>query len=354
MSPAEAETAAWLVTGTDPSLVNQEVRRLVKQLLGGADRSLALEDFAGEVGDEDGAVVGAVVDASSTPPFLAERRVVVFRDAGRYKADQLQPIVTYLASPLATTRLIVVAGGEGGALPAKVATALRQSPLVEVIVTDVSGREVHSWFAGRLADGPVKLAPQAAALLESHLGEDLGRLSTVLGALEAAYGPGARVGPEEVAPYLGQGGSVPPWDLTDAIDRADTGTALSLLHRFMEAGGRHPLVVLAILHRHFANVLRAQSPSITTEAQAAAALGIAKGRSTFPAKKALDAARRLGPRGTADAITALADAELALKGKVEWEGELVLEVLVARLCRMSRAAQPSSSTGPGRRSSALR
>ncbi|HUC13132.1 MAG TPA: hypothetical protein VMS00_01650, partial [Acidimicrobiales bacterium] len=65
----------------------------------------------------------------------------------------------------------------------------------------------------------------------------------------------------------------------------------------------------------------------------------AKGRSTFPARKALDAARRLGMRGSGDAVIALADAELALKGKLDWEPEAVLEVLVARLCRLSRTAR---------------
>ena len=134
---------------------------------------------------------------------------------------------------------------------------------------------------------------------------------------------------------------MPPWDLTDAIDQGETDAALKVLHRLMEAGARHPLVVLAILHRHFGNVLRVQSPGITTEGQAAEALGIAKGRSTFPARKALNAARRLGASGSADAVIALADAELALKGKLEWEPELVLEVLVARLCRLSRASRGS-------------
>jgi hypothetical protein len=118
----------------------------------------------------------------------------------------------------------------------------------------------------------------------------------------------------------------------------------SCLHRLMEAGSRHPLVVLAILHRHFGNILRVQSPDIATEAQAAEALGIAKGRSTFPARKALDAARRLGMRGSGDAVIALADAELALKGKLDWEPEAILEVLVARLCRLSRNARGAPYT----------
>ena len=341
---AGPSVSAWLVTGDDPSLVTEAVGNLVAKLIGPADRSLVLEDFSGEELE-----LGSVVDACRTPPFLADRRVVVVRDAGRFVLDQLQPIISYLEDPLPTTRLVVAGGG--GQLPAKFVAAFRQSPAAEVVSTDVSSKEAHGWVTDRLAHAPVRLAAAAAALVEAHLGEDLNRLTSLLAVLETAYGAGARIGPEELEPYLGQPGSVPPWDLTDAIDRGQTEQALQLLHRLTEAGGRHPLVVLAILQRHFGNILRVQSPTITSEAQAAQALGIAKGRSTFPARKALDAARRLGPGGSGDAIIALADAELALKGKLEWGPELVLEVLVARLCRLSRLSQHSLSQHrhPGRR-----
>lgn len=327
------DLAAWLVTGSDPSLVSEAVAALLTKVVAKADRSLVLEDFSG-----DDIEIGAVADACRTPPFLSDRRVVVVRDAGRFTPEQLQPLVEYLAAPLATTRLVVAAGG--GQIPTKLVNAFKQSPVAEVVTSDVSTKDAHAWVADRLAHAAVKLSAQAATLVEAHLGDDLNRLGSVLGVLETVYGKGARLGPEEVQPYLGRPGAVPPWDLTDAIDRGDTDRALSLLHRLIEAGDRHPLVVLAVLQRHFGNILRVQSPSIASEAQAAEAMGIARGRSTFPARKALDAARRLGPTGTGDAVVALADAELALKGKVDWPPELVLEVLLARLCRLSRSSRP--------------
>ncbi|MGA3219312.1 MAG: DNA polymerase III subunit delta [Acidimicrobiales bacterium] len=334
------ERSAWLVTGDDASLVAQAVSNLVNQLVQGAERALVLEDYGGE--DTE---LGVVVDACTTPPFLADRRVVVLRDAGNFSVDQLQPLISYLEDPLPTTRLVVAGGG--GALPAKLVNAFKQAPGATLVNTDVSNREAHDWVSQRLAHGPVKLVPTAAALVEEHLGEDLNRLGALLATLEAAYGHGARIEDGDLRPYLGEPGSVPPWDLTDAIDKGQTDDALKVLHRLLEAGGRHPLVVLAVLQRHFGNVLRVQSPAINSEAEAAQALGMAKGRSTFPARKALDAARRLGPGASGDAVVALADAELALKGKLDLPPELVLEVLVARLCRLSRAARGGAHTVAG-------
>src|SRR5438270_846669 len=143
----------------------------------------------------------------------------------------------------------------------------------------------------------------------------------------------------------GEAGGVAPWDLTDAIDRGDTVAALENLHRLLGAG-RHPLVILASLHNHYARILRLEGSGAADEKAAAEMLGITG--STFPARKALSQARRLGHDAAARAITLLADADLALKGSIEWPDGLVLEVLVARLSRLGpRAAARTSGTRSG-------
>ena len=143
------------------------------------------------------------------------------------------------------------------------------------------------------------------------------------------------MGTEELEPFLGQAGGVAPWELTDAIDRGDTAGALTQLHRMLEAGERHPLVVMATLHRHYANMLRLDGAGVADERGAAKVLGVAP----FPAKKALSQARRLGLAGVGRAIELLAQADLDLRGATAWPEALVMEVLVARLSRL----------GPGRR-----
>jgi DNA polymerase-3 subunit delta len=186
--------------------------------------------------------------------------------------------------------------------------------------------------------------------LIDHLGEDPGRLVPIIDVLEAAFPPGERLQFEDIEPYLGQAGSITPWAFTDSIDAGQAGAALESLHRLLEGGDRHPLVVLAILHRHVASLMKVDSPSIRTEQRAAEAMGIAPGRSTFPAKKAMRSAQQWGSAGIAEAISLVADAEIDLKGDSAWPGEAVLEVLVARLCRLAR----SGSAGRPRPAAARR
>jgi DNA polymerase-3 subunit delta len=323
---------AYLVRGNDDVAVGDALRTLVAELVGQGDAGLIVEELAG-----DDYEVRAVVDAAQTPPFLSDRRVVVARAVGRFSTADVGPLVAYLHDPLPTTALVLVSGG--GQLARSLVDALRK--VGHVIEADVPGGKARStWFAARLRDGPVRLDAAAAAAVGHHLGEDLSRLPGLLHTLVAAYGTGARISVDDVTPFLGQAGGVAPWELTDAIDRGDTAAALTTLHRLVHAGGRHPLVVLATLHTHFARMLRLDGADAPDEAAAAQLLGMTG--STFPAKKALLQARRLGSAPIARAITLLADADMALKGATEWSGDLVLEVLVARLSRL--APTPASAT----------
>lgn len=327
MTPAAGRTV-WLIDGDDPVLVAEATKATIDDLVGTADRSLVVEDFGGDELD-----LATVADAAATPPFLADRRVVIVRDVGRFGTEELVPLLAYLESPLDTTSVVLVAGG--GRLAPKLLAAVKAHG--HLTGTAVKGKTAKTFVHDRIKAAPVRLDGRAAALLEAHLGEDVSRLAALLEVLGAAFEPGARLGPDDIEPYLGDAGTVAPWDLTDAIDSGTTDVALGALRRLLDAGERHPLVVHAIIARHVGSLLRVDSPAITTEAAAAAAMGIARGRSTFPAKKALTSARRYGSARIADAVALVADAEVALKGgRGEWPDELILEVLVARLCRLAR------------------
>lgn len=312
--------SAWLVRGDDPTLVGDEVRRLVEELSGGD--AMAVEELAG-----DEATVAAIADACQTPPFLAERRVVVAREVGRFLTEELAPLLAWLADPLPTTALILTGGG--GQVSAKLVNAVRKVGQV-VDAGAGTGKARGQWLAGRLKQAPVRLDARAADLLGRHLGEDVGRLTTLLDALTAAYGEGARVGEEEVEPFLGQAGGVAPWELTDALDRGDTPAALAQLRRMLEGGDRHPLAVMASLHRHYAAMLRLDGSGVADEQAAAAILHMGP----YPAKKAMLQARRLGSAGVARAVELLAIADLDLRGATGAPDAVVLDVLVARLSRL--------------------
>jgi DNA polymerase-3 subunit delta len=318
----------YLVKGDDPSLVAQAAHGLTEELVGGSDPSLAVEEF-GAPGSED-LDVGLVIDACTTPPFLVERRVVVVRDAGQLNAADGARLTAYLEDPLPTTSLVLVGGG--GTVPAALAKSVGK--VGEVVNTAVgTGRARSQWLADHLRDAPVRLDGPSTAKLGEHLGGDMGRLAGLLDTLAAAYGVGATIKVGDLAPFLGEAGSVAPWDLTDAIDSGDAAKSLGLLARMTGAGELHPLAAMSLLHRHYRQMLRLDGSGVTSPEEAAELLGL---RSAYPAKKALAQCRRLGTARIARAINLLAQADVDLRGVTALPGELVLQVLVARLSRLVR------------------
>lgn len=317
-----------LLTGDDLSLLHSGVTELVHRLVGDGDRSLMVDEF-----DSPDDEMRSVVDAAQTPPFLTEHRIVIVRDVGRFGADDVAPLVAYLADPLPSTHLVLVAGG--GRLPKSVTDALKAAGAQIVDVSPPSkARDRTTWIEQQFAAGGVKVDGAALAAVAAWMGEDAGRLQSVIDTLASTYGSGHKLRVDDVRPFLGEAGGVPPWDLTDAIDRGDTTRSLELLHRMTGAGGRHPLQVMAILHGHYTKLLKLDGADARDEASAAAVLGIKPG---FPAKKALDQYRRLGSSGVTRAIALLARADLDLRGARDWPESLAMEVLVARLSKLGGA-----------------
>ena len=310
----------YLVRGEDPSLLSQGLSGLLNELAG-AD-PLGIEHLPME------ADLTVAVEALSTPSLLGDRRIVVVRDVGRFDAAGVEPLLEYLSEPSEASVLVLVAGG--GQTNRRLSDAVRKRGHVIDTGVPQKAKEKTQWIADQVAAGPVRLAPAALRKLTSHLGEDLGRLETLLAGLAAAYGEGATVGEDELDPFLGEAGGVAPWDLTDAIDRGDTSAAVGALHRMLDGGQRHPMAVLSTLSRHVLALVRLDGAGVRSDAEAAALIGTAP----FPARKALAQSRKLGSESISRAIRLVAQADLDLRGASEWPPALVLEVLVARLSRL--------------------
>jgi DNA polymerase III subunit delta len=330
-----------LIKGDDPTLVSQALQATVNELLGDGDRSLMVEEVLEEHYSADGdPAIAPLVNAAHTPPFLTEKRIVVGRHVGLFtRAEQVAPLVQWLADPLDTTDLVLVweKGANStrlGAVPKSLKEAIKAAGGVEIDAAP-GGKARKMLLADRIADAPVRLDGSAKALLTQHLGDEVGRVQSILDALVSTFGEGAALTAADVEPFVGQASDVPPWELTDAIDSGDIATALDKLHRMMRSGDRHPLQILATLHGHYQRALALDGAPVANEQDAAQLLGI-KG-STFPAKKALNLSRRLGSPGTRRAMLLLAEADLAVRGGSAIPEDALMDVLVARLAQQARS-----------------
>lgn len=319
-----------LVSGEDASLLSAAAQELVHGLLGDEDPTFALEEFDPGLND---VAVEAVIDAATTPPMFSTRRVVVLSAVEALDKASTMALTAALGSVGDTTEWVLV---HRGRVPKALVTAVeaaggRHTP----VDAPSSAKARQSWLDRELAASGLRLDAAAQRAVGAWLGEEPGRLVGLLQLLASAHGPGAKITLADVEPHLGAGGGVPPWDLTDAVDRGDTAAALGVLARMMGAGGRHPLAILAILHHHVERIARLDGTGVRSPEEAAGVLGL-RPHQAFQARKVLDTHRRWGSSATARAIGLLAEADMDLRGDTAWSAETVMEVLVARLSRLKR------------------
>lgn len=322
--------AAILVKGRDDALVAQAASHLIDALVGTRDPATCVEEHGG--GGIDDLDLARIVDALTTPPFLVDRRVVVVRDAGRLTAADADRLVPILTDPVEGVTAVFVAGG--GTVPAPLQRAI--SALGEVVDASVgtSVRDRKAFVAAHVKQSSVRLDAAGVDALTSQVGEDLARVDGVLATLAAAYGDGASVTVDELEPFLGATGTVPEWDLTDAIAAGDAASALDVLRRLVGSGGRAAPAVVFTLQRHYLRLLRLDGSGARTKDDAASILSI----SAFPAGKLLASSSALGSARIRQAVEWVARADADVKGQSGLESGTVLEILVARLARQHRAA----------------
>ena len=203
---------------------------------------------------DEGDPLLTLVDAAQTPPFLTEHRVVLGRmTEKRERNDLVQPLVDYLVDPLPSTLLVLE--WRAGRVPKALLEAVVRVGGAQVDTSP--GRKVSEWVTEHLAEAGLKVDSEGRTRLVTWVGDEPSRLLGLIDLLRSTYGTRAKISAAEIEPFLGDDGGVPPWDLTDAIDRGDRATALELLAAH-DRTGRAPSVPGA---QHPALALRADAPA---------------------------------------------------------------------------------------------
>jgi len=317
-----------LYKGDDHTLLTDRMKEGIAELVGPDDPDLLIDEFDGE--DYQ---LSELIDAARTPPFFGDRRIIVARSVDRFStADSVVPLVEYLADPSPTTT--VVLGWVKGRVPKKLTDALAGAADAETIAAGKprSGKAQRDWIGERLSGAAVMFDREAERLIADRIGQDLARLSGLITMLESTFGAGTKLTGHDIEPLLGTQGSVPPWELTDAIDRGNIVTALEKLGRMLDAGAMHELQVMRTLERHYSQMLSLDGFEAVGDTSIAKHLGAAP----FTAKKLSSQLRRIGSGRVGEAIVLLGEADVDLRGRTAVPSRTTIEVLVARLARLSR------------------
>ena len=328
------------VVGTDATMVYDAVHNVVAAALGDLDPSVALldvtaKDVTGAAGES---VVPRILEALMTPALLVDRRVVVVRDAQSLVADEVGVLAQWMAAPTPATVLVVAVVG------AKSHRLVKAAHEVVEVNVGTRAKDRAAFVVEKFAQYGVDADHTAAAYVAERVGDDVARVDALARTLRAIYAT-APLSLDQVAPYVGDAGGVPPWDLTDAIDAGDAAAAIATARRMLDSKDRGGLQIVNLLQRHYLAMARLDGSGARTGEEAAALVSMGP----FPAQKVLRTSQRLGTERIATAVRWVTGADLDLKGAVSYGGKdldtdvdatdlTVVEVLVARLAKMTQGA----------------
>jgi DNA polymerase-3 subunit delta len=211
---------AYYISGEDDYQKDDAVRQLIEAALEPETRDFNLD--VRRAADLEAETLGVLL---STPPMMAERRVIVIREVGALRKDVRQILDQYLTHPAPDLLLLMIgaAGSKVDLLLSSSSTTLQFDPL--------TGDRIPKWITHRATtELGVKITEPAIELLQAAVGGDLHQLAGELDKL-ASYieGHSQEISEEAVAAVVGVKRGETQSDLLDAVADRNATRALGLV-----------------------------------------------------------------------------------------------------------------------------
>lgn len=200
---------------------------------------------------------GSLIDLCHRIPMMAERQVVIVKDAQALGANTLGKLAPYLAAPVSSTILVIAARGTKLTGKEFIAAAKKSNAIV------FESKKVTDWnapaFIGSYLRGKGLTAEQKSLeMLRDFVGTDLSRLYNEVDKLAMLLPSGARVTPEVIERNIGISREYNSFELVDAIAARDAAKCFRILAYFRSNPKAAPLVmVTASVFNFFADLLAA-------------------------------------------------------------------------------------------------
>lgn len=222
-SASPSKPPICVVCGPEAFLKQEAIEEITREVLGGADRSLSLNEYDGT---SAGLVLADVLDDVRTLPFLAERRLVIVRDADAFITRYREELETYLDDPSPNGVLLL----ECKSFPGTTRLYKRVAACGKVIKCEtIKPRMLPAWLTERaIKNHGAQIDQRAASLLVDLAGDDLGILDGELEKLALYVGDRKHITAADVEALVGQYREEKVWNILSAIAAGDESRAMSL------------------------------------------------------------------------------------------------------------------------------
>lgn len=309
----------YLLHGQEPYFIDQISKAVEAHALTEEEKGFNLTVMYGKDSD-----VHQVVEAAKRYPMMAERQVVIVREAQSMR--NLEALESYLQNPLPSTVLVIAYKGKK-VDGRKKWLKLAQKAGVEFFSKPIYDNQVPAWVEKYLKNKNYQITPKASALIAEFLGTDLAKITNELDKLMLNVESGTTVDENHIEANIGISKDFNNFELQNAVGQLNHIKAQQIAYYFGQNLKDHPPVVtLSVLMKFFSQVMCIYFEKKRDKFTIAKKIGV----NPYFAGDYLTAAGNYTGKKVMDNITLLREYDGKLKGvetgKIE-QGELVRELV---------------------------
>ena len=199
-----------------------------------------------------------IIEACRRYPMMADRQVVIVKEAQAARADEINKLHDYVSTLNAFTTLAICFRGEK-AKGKDLLAASRKAGAVIFESKKPTGRNVDALITNIVRSKGLNIEAKGLAMLCEYLGTDAAKIYNEINKLAMVLGPNAMVTPESIEANIGVSKDYNDFELVDAIAARDNSKAFRILAYFKRNPKNCPAARTASnLFSYFASLLTAQ------------------------------------------------------------------------------------------------
>lgn len=278
----------YVICGENAFLVSKQTETLLDTLLEPEQRAMALYEPRAEE-----ASVSDVLDELRTLPFLAEKRIVLIKDAEKFASDNQDTIIRYLDNPSPSGILIMTSTAWDKRK--KIHKAVQSQGQILEIDT-IKSYQLPEYIAGYASRQGIQLNQQCSRFLVELVGDDPGRLCSELDKLSLFAAPRTTIAIQDIEALIGQNRMFDAFGVIDAVTAGQAGTALARLRNMLQSDKSAEYSVVGAFGYHFRRLFKVKALIArgNSAQQAATMAGIRFRQKEFLSQVALLSLNQLG------------------------------------------------------------
>lgn len=236
----------WL-EGEEPYFIDKIIDYAEHNILNESEAPFNLTVFYGRDADWT-----AVVNACRRYPMLAERQVVLIKEAQQMK--DVEKLEGYVNKPLASTVFIVAYKDKKVDGRTNLAKYLKKNGEV-FLSKKIYESQLPEWIKNMVLSKGYQITPQALQLLSDNTGNDLSRLENEVEKVAINLGNTKTIDEDAIEKYVGISKEFNAFELQTAIAKKDLAKAIRIIQYFNSNPKAAPIqLILPAIYSYFSKI----------------------------------------------------------------------------------------------------